>query len=394
MTRYERDLISNGFVRITSDYEYVLGELEGNLLKFQLDFSQGGWAKEEVKIIAHELENTAKYFAEEQGLAPGMPGSRSLWEEDEFHVNSGTLYNSIKGLPDGYNAKLIASAKNSRGQYYAGHIEYGFHNRADEFVPGRPFLRPAMYAVSEATKGHVRSVMKNLIESMWQPGGYQGYHYLTFDRLITNTGRYRSMMRQPLSGKESGLKTRRSLEKLKLNTKRPNYRQRFRKGEVNESFSWDRYNRNSKKYITTRKIRSGTKVETRTYENYVSFEKQHPKWEATAKQRPYHFKPRFTAMKEDIARQAFEETQAIYAKENYQTGKQLTHGQKSTLTLEEQFGRGGYHSSRKAYVAEQEAKRDSKVQTSTKEMLIQEYINAGMSPKEARNYISKRYKDK
>ena len=43
MARYERPLVSNGFVTITSNYEYIFEQLEGNALKFQLDFSEGGW---------------------------------------------------------------------------------------------------------------------------------------------------------------------------------------------------------------------------------------------------------------------------------------------------------------------------------------------------------------
>lgn len=244
MTRYERPLVSNGLVTITSDYEHVITTAYTNLLKFQLDFSQGGWAKEEIKIISHELKNTAKYFAEEQGLAPGMPGSKKMWEEDEFHVNSGTLYNSIDSKVDGFDVKLTANAQNSRGQYYAGHIEYGFHDRGDNLVPARPFLRPALYAVSEATKGHLGNVMKNLINSMWQPGGYQGYQNITFNRLIPNRNKGWSLLNQPLNGKKSGLMVRNRLSQLR--TDRVNNRTKFRDGASNKAFTWDRQNINNR----------------------------------------------------------------------------------------------------------------------------------------------------
>ena len=303
MSRYERPLVSNGFVTITSNYEYIFEQLEGNALKFQLDFSEGGWIKEEVKIIAHELENTAKFFAEEQGLAASIDfGNLSV-----LTGNTGKLYQSIKGRTHGFEAYLTADARNSRGQFYAGHIEYGFHDRGDNFIPARPFLRPALYAVSEATKGHTRQIMKSLIKDMWSENGYQGWKHLEFERLFTDKGNKRWLMQQRVYGKESGLKLSNFLRnQYGLKTKSNNPRKILRQEGRLKGFSWDRY-----------------RVTDKSQKNHRDVKSQQTKWYVRYLLKPDLYKP-YSADKR-------------FALEHYMDGTKLTRRQQSFLTKEQKL---------------------------------------------------------
>ena len=61
-------------------------------------------------------------------------------------------------------------------------MEYGFHDRRGDFVPARPFMRPALYAVAEASKSNFRHIMRGLLEDMWTGRGYQGFSSLDFGR--------------------------------------------------------------------------------------------------------------------------------------------------------------------------------------------------------------------
>lgn len=56
------------------------------------------------------------------------------------------------------------NATNERGQYYAGHIEYGHYARDKKtFVEARPFMRPALYAVSKASTGNFAETLSSLL---------------------------------------------------------------------------------------------------------------------------------------------------------------------------------------------------------------------------------------
>ena len=242
--------IGTGLVTITSDYQYILGYMKANMLKFQADFSQGGWTRQELDIISHELENTAKFFAQEQGLDKVIPDVSINGTEVEIRTkNSGDLYRSIKSNIHGDSVVLSANAKNSRQQYYAGHIEYGFHDRGGNFIEARPFLRPALYAVSESSKGRIVQTMRELLESTWTQNGYMGYNNITsFGRLRRPSGGLRNFYKQPRYGANSGLKTKSYYQhNYNLNSKSNNFRKQLRNGGLRKHFSANRYDKDSKR---------------------------------------------------------------------------------------------------------------------------------------------------
>ena len=227
----EKPLNSTGPVTITSNYEYFMESKIANLLQFKSDFTQGDWTREELKIIAKELEETAKFFAREQGLDKTMTYSTTRGQlYDVNTLNTGALYNSIKGsLSNKENVvTLRANARNSRGQYYAGHIEYGFHDRGGNFIPARPFLRPALYAVSESSKGRITSVLKDLLQRVWTEDGYQGWKNITsFGRMRTASGGLSKFY----NNNTSGLYTKNFFEKQSL-TSKTNSRAQIRNGRL------------------------------------------------------------------------------------------------------------------------------------------------------------------
>lgn len=253
----EQPITQNGFVTIESNYEYFINSKIGNLLQFQADFTKGDWTRKELKIIADELEETAKFFAREQGLDRDITyitKSGSLYDVSTH--NTGKLYDSIKGrLSTVKNVvTLKADAKNSRNQYYAGFLEYGFHDRGGNFIPARPFLRPALYAVSEASKGHITSVLKDLLERVWTEDGYQGWKNITsFGRMRTLSGGLAKFY----NNETPGLYTRKFFEKQSL-ASTTNSRAQIRNGRLGnrdgKNLSLDRYvnSRNADKYFKTK----------------------------------------------------------------------------------------------------------------------------------------------
>ena len=288
----EKPIAQNGFVTIESNYEYFVEQKISNLLQFKTDFSNGDWTREELKIIAQELEETAKFFAKEQGLDKSivyLTKNGSLYEVPTY--NTGKLYSSIKGrLSTVKNSvTLKADATNSRGQYYAGFLEYGFHDRSGKFVPARPFLRPALYAVSESSKGNITSVLKDLLQRVWTEDGYQGWRNITsFGRMRTSSGGLAKFY----NNNTPGSYTRNFFEKQSL-TSKTNARAQIRQGRLGnrrgKNLSLDMYSNkknadstfrtkpNSYKPKTTRKGMFGdpsrNKKEKKTFE-LSSFDKQ------------------------------------------------------------------------------------------------------------------------
>ena len=194
----------NNLVNIESDYEYVLGSVIGNVLNLEAQFSSGEWAQEELHIIAKELENTGKYFAEQQGLGMSTPVESingTKFSIINYH-RTGRLVNSIHATVENSKIHFYNNAQNSRGEYYAGHIEYGFHDRGGGFVPARPFMRPALYAVSESSKGRLTGAMKHFLQQgLWNGIGYQS---LTFGHKTTSGGAARVFYQQAYMGRNAG----------------------------------------------------------------------------------------------------------------------------------------------------------------------------------------------
>lgn len=169
MSNNTTDIGSNtALVKFNSDYEYVLGATKGRLLEIAGMFHSGSFLDRQIDQIREDLEATAKMYAEQQGLAPGMPG----WSTSEFEerINTGTLYNGIKAVRTGQTIRLRSEAKDKYGHYYGGHVEFGHQG-----VPARPHLRPALYTVSEASKGKLRSALHNLFA-----GAFNGSLPMTF----------------------------------------------------------------------------------------------------------------------------------------------------------------------------------------------------------------------
>ena len=146
---------------LNSNTTFVLGATQGRLLQLTGLFHSGSFISsmmdDQLEQIRYDLETTAKMFAEQQGLAPGAPGW-ATYAYGEPIINTGTLYNGIKAVRQGQRIHLRSEARDKWGHYYGGHVEFGHQN-----VPARPHLRPALYAVSQASQGKLRSALHNLL---------------------------------------------------------------------------------------------------------------------------------------------------------------------------------------------------------------------------------------
>lgn len=146
-------------LEIESNYEYINGILMGNVLDFQAKMTNGSFTTNEKAIIANELRETARMFAQQQGLT---------------HLASTTETRLVK---DGVS--LENHAVDKYGRYYAGHVEYGHWDRGHKrFIPARPFMRPALYTVAEASRGRINGAMTSYLNSMWSltPLQFGRYH--------------------------------------------------------------------------------------------------------------------------------------------------------------------------------------------------------------------------
>ena len=137
-------------INFESDYEYILGNLQGNILEIQALFSSGDWTQEELEHIKYELESAAHTFAASQGL-----GGTRLDGATKAEITSNK------------NVKFYNDAQDEHGRYYAGHVEYGHHNRDGSFVPARPFMRPAVYAVADASIGRLGGTVNRYLQAAW-----------------------------------------------------------------------------------------------------------------------------------------------------------------------------------------------------------------------------------
>ena len=137
---------------IESNYEYILGQVTGNVLNFEAMFRSGEWTRDELEKIKDELVEAGQTFATAQGL-----GNSRLYENIRAELtNQGTV-------------DFTNNAMDDYGRYYAGHVEYGHRTKSGGFVPARPFMRPAMYAVSEASRGRIAGSLSRWLEAMWSP---------------------------------------------------------------------------------------------------------------------------------------------------------------------------------------------------------------------------------
>lgn len=195
---------NSSFINIESDYEYVLGSQIGNILNLEAAFASNEWNSDELYIIAKELENTGKLFAERQGL--GMSFAVESINGTQFSIvnyhKTGNLVNSIHATVENSKIHFYNNAQNSRGQYYAGHIEYGFHDRSGKFIPARPFMRPALYTVAESSKGRLTGALKRFILNGLTTG--MGYSKLEFGHQALQSGGIRTFFQQAHMGQGAG----------------------------------------------------------------------------------------------------------------------------------------------------------------------------------------------
>lgn len=184
-------------IYLESDYEYVLGSVMGNILNLQASFSSMQWVKSDLELIAKELVNTGKLFATQQGL-----GSVDVINDVSIYGNpvqihrkkrhrTGTLINHIQAHVDGTTINFFNNANLGRG-FYAGHIEYGFHDRGGHPVAARPFMRPAFQAVARASMGQIRGTLKAFLEQ-----GLMLRNYAMFGTPTTSSGGLRAFYNQP-----------------------------------------------------------------------------------------------------------------------------------------------------------------------------------------------------
>lgn len=193
-------------IEITSEYGYRFNELQNimqaNLLSMEAMFQTADFMSSELDLIGQEFVNTAKKFAQQQGLGGGTSllawgsspknkfgtttGPKSLNGTVAGRGPTGNLISSIHYSLQNNNITFYNDARNSRGQFYAGHIEYGFHDRGGNMVPARPFMRPALYAVADASKGRIVGTLKRYLEQMW------AMESLQFGYPITPHGNYRA----------------------------------------------------------------------------------------------------------------------------------------------------------------------------------------------------------
>lgn len=180
--------MTNNMIDIVSDYEYVIGQVQGNVLNLQAQFGGMGWAREELYIISKELENTGKMFAEKQGLR-----------------KTGTLIDSTHAVVDDNHHINFFNNANLGNGFYAGHIEYGHHTRNGEFVPARPFMRPALYAVAEASKGKLAGALSRYLNQVVY--GRMSLNTLEFGRAQSNEHYTRVFYQQQTLGRGAASNT-------------------------------------------------------------------------------------------------------------------------------------------------------------------------------------------
>lgn len=156
-------------VEFTSNYEYVLRQVTGNVMNLEALFQSGAWTRQELEKISAELVEAAHTFAAAQGLG----GTRL----DLATTAKPTDNNTVDFRND---------AMDDKGRYYGGHVEYGHRDRGGGFVPARPFMRPAMYAVADATMGNLARTVTRYLEAMW------AVEAVNFGHMITQSGNKRA----------------------------------------------------------------------------------------------------------------------------------------------------------------------------------------------------------
>jgi len=111
-----------------------------------------------------DVEGTLKYAVE---LAKEFVDSTHPVNPYTHYKKTGNLRDSIKydtqTARGGSGGRLYADAQDSKGHRYAGHIEYGFTDRAGIPHGPWPFLRPAMRLALGATRANFAQSMTDVM---------------------------------------------------------------------------------------------------------------------------------------------------------------------------------------------------------------------------------------
>ena len=220
-------------ITLESDYEYVIGSVMGNVLNLQAQFQNMEWAKSDLDLIAKELVNTAKLFAVQQGLGAASFVYDTSVNGNPVQIrqkrrNTGTLINSIHADVSGRTINFFNNANLGRG-FYAGHIEYGFHDRGGNPVAARPFMRPAFQAVARASRGQIAGTLKDFLQN-----GLIFRNYASFgtpQRLSGDLRAFYNQPRGPIRGIGAGTYTTQGLRNSRLN-RQSFWREGLTRGEM------------------------------------------------------------------------------------------------------------------------------------------------------------------
>lgn len=192
-----------GSYKVESDIPEKMGKLEENLLEFTTQFQSGDFTNVQLNLIADELKSTAEYFAVQYGLGES--------ELIKYIYAYRTDNNSIE---------FGNNAVDKYQRYYAGFVEYG-HRSKKTFVPARPFMRNALYMVSNASVNNLGNALEQLLMSTIS---LSDVHSLEFGDGLSRKNRVVSRMEQApitVQGKPTTLKTIGGLNKI------PNFKERM-----------------------------------------------------------------------------------------------------------------------------------------------------------------------
>lgn len=157
-------------VEIENTYEYAGREFDDwegltNYLNYNLNMHKNidDYATD-IEAIADEAVELAREFIEENGT-----------------YESGELWHSVNWRPIYHGIQLYADAVDDYDRHYAGHIEYGFTDKAGMPHGPWPFLRPAMRIAAEMSTGRLADHMASDILY-----GYGNTSFLQFGRANLN----------------------------------------------------------------------------------------------------------------------------------------------------------------------------------------------------------------
>lgn len=122
-----------------------------NVLGFYLEsWGDKPLADSQLENIAKNAANIAQELISDQGA-----------------VDTGTLQGSIKTDTSDGNINVFSDARAPNGYPYAGSVEYGWHPYGhDDFIPPRPFLRPALEYAINATRAEWRTNVDYMVEAL------------------------------------------------------------------------------------------------------------------------------------------------------------------------------------------------------------------------------------